>query len=76
MTRLIAVALLVALSAAVHAETVDVKYRGLVDLNPFVCTNTVSSLGEPRLLRQEEHLHADIAEHDLVSLLPRLASRR
>src|SRR4051794_8516238 len=26
-----------------YAETVDVKYRGLVDLKPFACVDTVSS---------------------------------
>jgi hypothetical protein len=31
------------LSGAGHAETVDVKYRGLVDLKPFVCTDTSQS---------------------------------
>lgn len=28
---------------AAQAETVSVKYRGLVDLKPFACTTTVSS---------------------------------
>jgi hypothetical protein len=36
--------LLLLLSAPAHAETVDVKYRGPVDLKPFVCRDTVSSL--------------------------------
>lgn len=31
------------LSATAQAETVNVKYRGLVDLKPFTCTNTESS---------------------------------
>lgn len=31
------------LSASARSETVDVKYRGPVDLKPFVCTNTKSS---------------------------------
>lgn len=30
-------------SAGVLAETVNVKYQGLVDLEPFTCTDTVSS---------------------------------
>ena len=30
-------------SAAAFAETVIVKYRGPVDLKPFVCTDTTSS---------------------------------
>jgi hypothetical protein len=29
--------------AAARAETVDVKYRGLVDLAPFACTDTPRS---------------------------------
>jgi hypothetical protein len=33
----------VTLCASAQAETVDVKYRGPVDLKPFTCTNTVSS---------------------------------
>lgn len=32
-----------ALYSPAQAETVDVKYRGPVDLKPFTCTNTVSS---------------------------------
>ena len=31
------------LTVAAHCETVDVKYRGTVDLKPFTCTDTVSS---------------------------------
>jgi len=31
------------LCATAQAETVDVKYRGPVDLNTFTCTNTASS---------------------------------
>jgi hypothetical protein len=31
------------LLASAHAESVDVKYRGSVDLTPFACTDTVSS---------------------------------
>jgi hypothetical protein len=34
---------LLLLASAAHAETADVKYRGPVDLNPFTCTDTVSS---------------------------------
>jgi hypothetical protein len=39
---LIAVALAM-LCATAHTETINVKYRGLIDLKPFTCTNTVSS---------------------------------
>lgn len=33
----------IVVSCAASAETVDVKYRGLVDLKPFVCTDTPKS---------------------------------
>jgi hypothetical protein len=42
-TRLVTLILFVALCATAQAETVYVKYRGPVDLNPFTCTDTVSS---------------------------------
>jgi hypothetical protein len=42
--RLTSIVLLVLLSTTpALAETVDVKYRGTVDLAPFVCQDTVSS---------------------------------
>lgn len=41
MKRIAALAFLLATSA--HAETVDVKYRGPVDLKPFTCQDTKSS---------------------------------
>lgn len=42
--RSIVIALaLTILAGAAFAESVDVKYRGLVDLKPFVCTDTKSS---------------------------------
>jgi hypothetical protein len=41
-TQIILAAVL-AFCATAQAETVDVKYRGPVDLKPFTCTNTVSS---------------------------------
>jgi KTSC domain len=31
------------LCATAQAETVNIKYRGPIDLKPFTCTNTVSS---------------------------------
>jgi KTSC domain len=36
-------AAIVTLCTTAHAETVNVKYRGPVDLKPFTCTDTVSS---------------------------------
>jgi hypothetical protein len=33
----------VLLNSAVHAETVQVKYRGVVDLKPFKCTEVTTS---------------------------------
>jgi hypothetical protein len=41
--RMFSVTATLALCASARAETVDVKYRGSVDLKPFTCTNTVSS---------------------------------
>lgn len=44
MKRIFAAATIAAaLTGAARAETVDVKYRGLVDLKPFTCTDTKSS---------------------------------
>ncbi len=39
----IAIALTVAMSGATHAETVNVKYRGVVDLAPFQCESVSRS---------------------------------
>lgn len=41
--RLLAAIFAASVSFAAHAETVNVKYRGVVDLKPFVCKDTVSS---------------------------------
>jgi hypothetical protein len=41
--RSIVAALAVLISAPVSSETVDVKYRGVVDLKPFTCTDTPRS---------------------------------
>ena len=41
--RTVTVISILILCSAAQAETVDVKYRGPVDLKPFTCTNTVSS---------------------------------
>ncbi len=41
--RLFAVGLLGCIATTAIAETVDVKYRGPVDLKPFSCADTVSS---------------------------------
>jgi hypothetical protein len=43
MIRPIATALLLLIAAPVSSETVDVKYRGAVDLKPFACTDTPRS---------------------------------
>ena len=43
MLRPISVALLLLITAPANAETVDVKYRGIVDLKPFACTDTPQS---------------------------------
>jgi hypothetical protein len=39
----VTLAAVVALCATAQAETVDVRYRGPVDLKPFSCTSTASS---------------------------------
>src|SRR5258708_39731701 len=43
MIRPIATALLLLIASPVSSETVDVKYRGTVDLKPFACTDTPRS---------------------------------
>jgi hypothetical protein len=43
MLRPIATALAVLITTPVSSETVDVKYRGIVDLKPFACTDTPRS---------------------------------
>lgn len=40
---LLTLIIVVGLSTVAQAQTVDVKYRGRVDLKPFVCTDTKSS---------------------------------
>jgi len=42
-TKILAVIAILILCATARAEIVNVKYRGPVDLQPFTCTNTVSS---------------------------------
>jgi len=39
----IAIALTLSISGAAHAETVNVKYRGVVDLAPFQCESVSRS---------------------------------
>jgi hypothetical protein len=41
--RIITVVTTLLINTTAQAETVDVKYRGPVDLKSFTCTNTVSS---------------------------------
>src|SRR5216684_963978 len=43
MIRSIAVALLLLVPSPATSETVDVKYRGIVDLKPFACAGTARS---------------------------------
>src|SRR5439155_677868 len=43
MIRPLATALLLLIAAPASSETVDVKYRGVVDLKPFACTDTPRS---------------------------------
>jgi hypothetical protein len=43
MVRMIAAALVVLVTTPVSSETVDVKYRGIVDLKPFACADTPRS---------------------------------
>lgn len=43
MIRPIATALALLIATPVSSETVDVKYRGTVDLKPFACTDTPRS---------------------------------
>jgi hypothetical protein len=43
MIRPIATAFLLLIVTPVNSETVDVRYRGVVDLRPFACTDTPRS---------------------------------
>ena len=43
MIRTVATALALLIASPVSSETVDVKYRGTVDLKPFACTDTPRS---------------------------------
>ena len=42
-TTIFGTLLLALIAASARAETVDVKYRGIVDLKPFVCTDITRS---------------------------------
>jgi hypothetical protein len=65
----LAIGMLVGSSWA-DAETVDVKYRGVVDLKPFACTDTPRSSFHPTgLLRQCTKLHDHKPQGHLLSLL-------
>lgn len=70
--RILIVMAIVVLCATAQAETVDVKYRGLVDLKPFTCTNTVSSFVNRGLLRQGQPVHDYLAEQHLVCLVTKI----
>ena len=66
----LSIALLVAITSGCKAETVDVKYRGPVDLAPFKCTAVDrSKFHSARLLRSEEQLHDRAAQRDILPLL-------
>lgn len=80
MKKLASIILLVCLSGATSAETVDVKYRGPVDLKPFVCTETGSSFVNRVcydkantymliLLKQTWYHYCEIGEGTVKSLL-------
>jgi hypothetical protein len=43
MMRRIAIIVTFLITAPVYSETVDVKYRGIVDLKPFACADTPRS---------------------------------
>lgn len=43
MLKIIVAASLLTMTAPAFAQTVDVKYRGAVDLGTYACTDTVSS---------------------------------
>lgn len=43
MIRSIVITLALLISTPASTETVDVKYRGVVDLKPFICTETPRS---------------------------------
>jgi KTSC domain len=43
MVRSILATLAILITTSVSSETVDVKYRGVIDLKPFACTDTPRS---------------------------------
>ena len=44
------------MGTSAHAETVDVRYRGPVDLNSFICKNTISNFVN-RVCYDEKNLY-------------------
>jgi hypothetical protein len=49
--------LLLIIGSGAHAETVDVKYRGSVDLKPFVCEEYMRSSFIRRICYDEANSH-------------------
>src|SRR4030095_11468434 len=70
-TSIASIALAVMVCATANAETVDVKYRGPIDLNGAVLHlhEYGEQLCQSSLLRQGKIVHAHLVEHHLVSLL-------
>lgn len=50
-------AIAMAFSSSLTAETVDVKYRGVVDLTPFSCTDTPRSSFIRRVCYDDKNLY-------------------
>jgi hypothetical protein len=79
-TKMLTAGAMVLMSADAHAEIANVKYRGLVDLKPFMCTDTVSSFVHRVcydktnsymliLLRDTWYHYCEIDEKTVVSLV-------
>ncbi|WP_249148666.1 hypothetical protein [Bradyrhizobium jicamae] len=56
-------------TSASFAETVDVKYRGAVDLKPFVCTDSSRSSFIQRVCYDKAHSYAYQSSRHVLPLL-------
>jgi hypothetical protein len=70
LTRLaLSLSVLIGAIGACRSETVDVKYRGPVDLSPFKCESIDQQLHSAGLLRCHQQLYDRAAQPNLLSLL-------
>ena len=77
MIRSIVTTLSVLIAMPARSETVDVKYRGVVDLKPFACTDTPRSSFIQRVCydKAESYMLVNLRQH-LLPLLRIAGGRR